>query len=60
MEAHWTEEMKRGRWSTRTEARTRLTATKTDWLIWGKLEAYEGKKLVFEREWNEKVERKLN
>jgi putative CocE/NonD family hydrolase len=60
METHWTEELKRGRWSVRTEAYARLTATTTHWLIWGKLEAYEGKKKVFEREWDEKVERKLN
>jgi uncharacterized protein len=60
MEAHWTESFERGDWSARTEAYTRLTATKTDWHIWGKLEAYEGGNKVFEREWNEKVERKLN
>ena len=60
MEAHWTQAFERGQWSIRTEARTRLTANKTDWLIWGRLEAYEGETKVFEREWNDKVERKLN
>ena len=33
--------------------------TKTHWIVWGKLEAYEGKKKVLEREWNEEIERKL-
>jgi len=60
MEAHWTQAFERGQWSIRTEASTRLTANKTDWLIWGRLEAYEGETKVFEREWNDKVERKLN
>jgi hypothetical protein len=59
METHWTEEHKRGNWGTRTETYTRLTATKTHWRIWGRLEAYEGKKKVFEKEWNEEIERKL-
>ncbi|MGQ0484074.1 MAG: CocE/NonD family hydrolase [Hyphomicrobiales bacterium] len=59
METHWTEELKRGRWHVRTETYGRLTATKTHWIVWGKLEAFEGKKKVFEKEWNEKIERKL-
>jgi uncharacterized protein len=59
-EAHWTEAIERGDWKVRTEAMTRLTATESDWIIWGKLEAYEGDAKVFEREWNETVERKLN
>ena len=59
METHWTEEQRRGAWSTRTETYSRMTATKTHWVIWGKLEAFEGKKKVFTREWNEKIERKL-
>ncbi len=59
METHWTEELKRGRWNTRTETHGRLTATKTHWIVWGKLEAFEGKKKVFAREWNQQIERKL-
>ncbi|MBC8037207.1 MAG: CocE/NonD family hydrolase [Rhizobiales bacterium] len=59
METHWTEEVKRGTWATRTETYGRLTSTKTHWIVWGKLEAFEGKKKVFEREWNEEIERKL-
>jgi len=59
METHWTEERRRGTWATRTETYGRLTATKTHWLVWGKIEAYEGKKKVFEKVFDEKIERKL-
>jgi len=58
-ETHWTEERHRGTWSARTETYGRLTATKTHWLVWGKIEAFEGKKKVFEKEFNEQIERKL-
>ena len=59
METHWTEGRKRGKWEVRTETFGRLTATKTHWIVWGKIEAYEGKKLVFTNEFNETIERKL-
>ncbi len=59
METHWTEGRKRGTWETRTETYGRLTATKTHWIVWGKIEAYEGKKKVFSKEFNEAIERKL-
>jgi uncharacterized protein len=59
METHWTEELKRGAWHVRTETYGRLTATKTHWHVWGKIEAFEGKKKVFEKEFNEEIERKL-
>ncbi|MFN0192814.1 MAG: CocE/NonD family hydrolase [Aestuariivirga sp.] len=59
METHWVEERSRGTWHTRTETYTRLTSTKTHWQVWGKLVAFEGKKKVFEKEWNEEIERKL-
>jgi hypothetical protein len=59
METHWTEELKRGKWNARTETYGRLTATKTHWLVWGKIDAFEGRKKVFTKEWNEQIERKL-
>jgi hypothetical protein len=59
METHWTEGRKRGPWETRTETYGRLTATKTHWIVWGKIEAFEGKKKVFTKEFNEKIGRKL-
>ena len=59
METHWTEIRRRGTWNTRTETFGRLTASTTHWIVWGRIEAYEGKKKVFEKEFNEKIERKL-
>jgi putative CocE/NonD family hydrolase len=59
METHWTETLKRGTWDIRTETYGRLTATKTHWIVWGKIEAYEGKKRVFVKEFNEQIERRL-
>ena len=59
METHWTETRRRGDWSIRTETYGRLTATERHWIIWGKIEAYEGEKLVFEREFNEEIARLL-
>jgi uncharacterized protein len=59
METHWTEGLKRGTWEVRTETYGRLTATKSHWVIWGKVEAYEGKKRVFVKEFNEEIERRL-
>jgi uncharacterized protein len=59
METHWTEGRARGKWSIRTETYGRLTASKTHWQVWGKIDAYEGKKLVFTKEFKEDIERRL-
>ena len=59
METHWTEGRKRGAWEPRTETYGRLTCTKTQWIVWGKIEAFEGKKRVFVKEFNEKIPRLL-
>jgi uncharacterized protein len=59
METHWTETRTRGTWDIRTETYGRLTATKTHWIVWGKIEAFEGKKRVFVKEFNEEIERRL-
>jgi putative CocE/NonD family hydrolase len=59
METHWTDTRRRGAWDIRTETFGKLTATATHWKVWGKIEAYEGKKLVFSKEFNEDIERKL-
>jgi hypothetical protein len=60
MKTHWTEEMQRGRWQVRTEAKTEMRATATHWIVTGRLEAYEARKLVFSRDFDEKIERKLS
>ncbi|MFN4141875.1 CocE/NonD family hydrolase [Aestuariivirga sp.] len=59
METHWTEERRRGDWQVRTETYGRMTATKTHWVIWGRIEAYEGETLVFEKEFSEEIHRLL-
>jgi uncharacterized protein len=59
MDTHWTETLKRGTWNIRTETKGRLTATKTHWIVWGQIEAFEGKKRVFVKEFNDKIERRL-
>lgn len=59
METHWTETRKRGTWNVRTETYGKLTATKTHWQVWGKIEAYEGKKRIFTKEFREEIERRL-
>jgi uncharacterized protein len=59
METHWTETRKRGTWNIRTETYGRLTATKTHWVVWGLIEAFEGKKKIFTKEFNEKIKRQL-
>lgn len=59
METHWTEGRKRGRWEVRTETYGRLTCTKTHWVVWGKIDAFEGQKKVFTKEFNEKIKRNL-
>ena len=42
METHWTETRRRGTWNMRTETFGRLTATARHWIVWGRIEAYEG------------------
>ena len=59
METHWTEENRRDGWHTRTETYGRLTATQTHWIVWGKIEAYLNEEKVFEKEFNEEIERRL-
>jgi hypothetical protein len=59
METHWTETRKRGSWSTRTETFTRMTATKSHWVLWARIEAFEGRKRVFVKEFAEEIERRL-
>ncbi|HNV60789.1 MAG TPA: hypothetical protein PKH72_14150, partial [Rhodoferax sp.] len=58
-ECHWSMETSRGDWKVRTETYSSMTATKTHWHVKGRLEAYEGEKLILTREWNRKVKRRL-
>jgi uncharacterized protein len=58
-ECHWTEERSRGDWKVRTETYSAMRATKTHWHVTGRLEAYEGDALIFSRDWDRKIKRKL-
>jgi putative CocE/NonD family hydrolase len=58
-ECHWTEQRQRGNWSVRTETFSKMTASRTHWHVTGLLQAFENEKLVFEKQWDEKVKRRL-
>ncbi len=58
-ECHWTEERSRGDWKVRTETYSAMTASKSHWHVTGRLEAYEGDALVFRRDWDRRIRRKL-
>jgi len=58
-ECHWSMETSRGNWVTRTETYSSMRATATHFHITGRLEAYEGKKQILVRHWDEKVKRRL-
>jgi hypothetical protein len=57
---HWTQELERGNWQVRTEALSEMTATATDFRLKARIEAYEGDKLVFEKEFDETIPRDHN
>jgi uncharacterized protein len=59
METHWTESRRRGAWDTRTETHGRLSASATHWKVWGKVDAFEGGQLVFSKQFEELIERRL-
>ena len=58
-ECHWSMETSRGDWVTRTETYSSMRATATHFHITGRLEAYEGKKQILVRHWDEKIKRRL-
>jgi predicted acyl esterase len=58
-ETHWTQTLRRGDWSVRTEARASLRADKENFFITGSVEAFEGDKLVFTKKWDSKRRREL-
>ena len=57
METHWTETLRRDDWSVRTETTAVQTADRDNFHIVARLEAYEGDKLIFSRDWDETVPR---
>ncbi|MFC4496547.1 CocE/NonD family hydrolase [Streptomyces ovatisporus] len=56
-ESAWTMAFSRDEWDVRTETRTVLTSTDTEFLLHATLDGYEGDRRVFSRTWNERVPR---
>jgi uncharacterized protein len=56
---HWTTRRGRGDWQVRIETRTRMRATRDDFLIDAELDAYEGDRRVFSRDWRATIPRDL-
>ncbi|MGH6902342.1 MAG: CocE/NonD family hydrolase, partial [Geminicoccaceae bacterium] len=56
---HWTMRRSRGDWQVRVETRTRMRATSEDFLIDAELDAYEGERRVFSRNWRSSIPRDL-
>ncbi|MBF0278797.1 MAG: CocE/NonD family hydrolase [SAR324 cluster bacterium] len=50
---------RRDQWSIRLEGKTQLSSTKENFQIQAKLEAFEGEKQVFEKNWDRSIPRKL-
>jgi predicted acyl esterase len=56
---HWTTRRGRDDWQVRVETRTRMRATREDFLIDAELDAYEGERRAFSRNWHSKIPRDL-
>lgn len=56
-ETHWSYTIGRGKWQTRTETRTIMTCDATNFHIEARLEAYEGKNCLMERDWQFSIPR---
>lgn len=56
-ETHWTETLARGEWSVRMETFTAMRADAENFRLSGRIEAYEGSDLVFERDFDESIPR---
>ena len=56
-ETHWTKTLSRGDWSVRTETFTSMRSDAKSFFLGGRIEAYEGAELVFERDFEEEIPR---
>ncbi|MGL6211943.1 MAG: CocE/NonD family hydrolase [Paracoccaceae bacterium] len=56
---HWEQRLSRGDWAVRTTAWAEMTATATDLVMKARLVAYEGDRVIFERDWGEAVPRRF-
>ena len=55
----WEQKLGRGDWQVRTVAHAEMTATATQLRMVAKLTAWEGERVIFERDWDEVVERRF-
>lgn len=56
---HWTQTLSREDWSVRTETKTMLKSNAEYFHIVASMEAFEGEDLVFQRDWDSRVKRRL-
>jgi putative CocE/NonD family hydrolase len=56
-ETHWTQTLSRNDWAIRTETFTTMRSDGQNFSLTGRIEAYEGEKLIFERDFNEIIAR---
>ncbi|APH73855.1 CocE/NonD family hydrolase [Aquibium oceanicum] len=56
-ETHWTETLSRGEWQVRTETVTSMRSDAVTFFLTGRIDAFEGEKLVFTREFVNEISR---
>ena len=56
-DTHWTKTLSRGEWTVRTETFTSMRSDAKSFFLGGRIEAYEGAELVFERDFEEEIPR---
>ena len=56
---HWTQTLSRNGWSVRTETWAEMRSDAQNFIVSARIEAYEGEKIVFERNFEEKIPRAL-
>jgi putative CocE/NonD family hydrolase len=59
IETQYTIGWQRDRWRPRVVAASKITALKTDFLLWGEMTAYDGDEKVFTRTWERKIPRRF-
>ena len=58
-ETHWSQTLSRDEWSVRTETFTTMSSTADSFLLTGRIEAYEGNALVFQKDFSEAIPRQF-
>lgn len=56
-ETHWTQTLSRNDWAVRTETFTTMGSDAMNFYLTGRIEAYEGEKLIFERDFDQVIPR---